>query len=184
MVKHIHALLSEADAVVHYNGRKFDIPTLNKEFLLHGLTPPSPYAQIDLLTTARSKFRLASNKLDFVAQQLDLGKKTEHKGHELWLGCMNKDAASWKVMEKYNKNDVVLLEKVYDRLLPWIKGHPNRSSHSHTLCCPTCASQDYQSRGTYKTKLGEYGRFQCKGCGSWFRGSESLWKGDKFREAA
>ncbi len=38
---------------------------------------------------------------------------------------MNKDPAAWKVMEKYNKQDVLLLEKVYDRLLPWIKSHPN-----------------------------------------------------------
>lgn len=184
MVKRIHDLLCEADAVVHYNGTKFDIPTLNKEFLLHGLAPPSPYAQIDLLRTARSRFRLASNKLDFIARQLELGRKTDHKGHELWLGCMNNDAQSWKIMEKYNKNDVVLLEKVYDRLLPWIKGHPNRSVYSEALCCPTCGGNDIQSRGTCRTRLGKYGRYQCRGCGSWFRGKENLQKGDAFREIA
>ena len=43
MIKKIYKLLEEADAVIHYNGTKFDIPTLNKEFLLLGLTPPSPY---------------------------------------------------------------------------------------------------------------------------------------------
>jgi len=32
MLSQIHKLLSEADAVIHYNGDKFDIPTLNKEF--------------------------------------------------------------------------------------------------------------------------------------------------------
>ncbi|NIV35232.1 MAG: hypothetical protein GWN58_38990, partial [Anaerolineae bacterium] len=41
-------LLDEADAVVHYNGKKFDIPTLNREFVKYGFTPPSPYKQIDL----------------------------------------------------------------------------------------------------------------------------------------
>src|SRR5450759_3734245 len=35
MLKEIHKLLGEADAVVHYNGKNFDIPTLNKEFLLY-----------------------------------------------------------------------------------------------------------------------------------------------------
>src|SRR5690606_726331 len=73
MVKRIHKLLNEADTVVHYNGTKFDMPTLNKEFLLHGLTPPAPSKQIDLLRTAKRRFRLASNKLDFVAQSLGLG---------------------------------------------------------------------------------------------------------------
>ena len=33
MLKEIHKLLDQADAVVHYNGSRFDIPTLNKEFL-------------------------------------------------------------------------------------------------------------------------------------------------------
>ena len=29
MLKRIHKMLDEADAVVHYNGLRFDIPTLN-----------------------------------------------------------------------------------------------------------------------------------------------------------
>ena len=46
MLKGIYKLLDEADAVVHYNGKKFDIPTLNGEFLKCGFKPPSPYKQI------------------------------------------------------------------------------------------------------------------------------------------
>ena len=64
MLQRIHKLLDEADAVVHYNGSRFDIPTLNKEFLEAGMSPPSPYAQVDLLKTARQQFRFPSNKLD------------------------------------------------------------------------------------------------------------------------
>ena len=169
MIRKAHKLLDEADAVCHYNGTKFDIPTLNKEFLLYGLSPPSPVKQIDLLRTARSRFRLASNKLDFVAQQLGLGSKTKHKGFSMWLGCMNKDEASWRVMEKYNKQDVLLLEKVYNRLMPWITGHPNRSVMDDTFCCPKCTSKKYQQRGTCITAAGRYRRYQCQNCGNWFR---------------
>ena len=96
MLKGIHGLLNDADAVIHYNGSKFDIPTLNKEFLLHSFNPPSPYKQIDLLRTVRSNFRFPSNKLDYVAQRLGLGKKQEHEGHELWVKCMNGDKDAWK----------------------------------------------------------------------------------------
>ncbi len=112
MLKEVHALLEEADAVVHYNGTKFDIPTLNKEFIKVGMNPPSPYKEIDLLRIARGKFRFTSNKLDYVAQFLGLGSKHKHKGMELWKGCMSNDAPSWKTMERYNKQDVKLLEKV------------------------------------------------------------------------
>ena len=74
MLEGIHKLLDEADAVIHYNGRRFDIPSLNKEFLLHGMFPPAPFKEIDLLTVAKSRFRFVSNKLDYVAQSLGLGK--------------------------------------------------------------------------------------------------------------
>jgi DNA polymerase elongation subunit (family B) len=172
MIGRVHKLLAEADAVVHYNGTKFDIPTLNKEFLLHGLNPPAPYKQIDLLQTARRRFRLASNKLDFVAQQLGLGKKLAHKGHELWLGCMNKDAESWRVMEAYNKQDVLLLEKVYDRLLPWVQNHPNRNNYGEHHVCPKCGGEKHQRRGYAVTSTRRYARMQCLGCGTWFRSTD------------
>ncbi len=184
MVNRIYKLLNEADAVCHYNGTKFDIPTRNKEFLLNGMTPPAPFKQIDLLKTARRRFRLASNKLDFVAQQLGLGSKTKHKGMELWLGCMNKNKDDWKVMEEYNKQDVVLLEKVYDRLLPWIEGHPNLSVMEGVSCCTKCGSDSYQARGHRATTAGIYPQYRCNACGNWFRGArrEKTFN-DTFREA-
>ena len=169
MIHGIYKLLEESDAVCHYNGTKFDIPTLNKEFLLLGLKPPSPSAQIDLLKTARSRFKLASNKLDYVAQQLGLGKKVEHKGFDLWLECMAKKPDAWATMEKYNKQDVILLEKVYERLLPWIKHHPNLSVYQGGECCPKCASTKSQARGWAVTQAERYQRFQCLDCGTWFR---------------
>ena len=39
VLKPIHALLDEADIVIHFNGKKFDVPVLNREFVKHGLTP-------------------------------------------------------------------------------------------------------------------------------------------------
>lgn len=183
MVRRIHELLAEADAVVHYNGTKFDIPCLNKEFLLHGFQPPAPYKQVDLLRTARSKFRLASNKLDFVAQSLGLGKKTQHKGHDLWLGCMNKDPASWRVMERYNKQDVVLLERVYDRLLPWIRHHPNHAQDGGHVC-PKCASPKLQARGFAVSTTRRYQRWQCTSCGAWSQSVKCEPGSAKLKEAA
>lgn len=169
MIKGIHKLLDEADAVCHYNGTKFDIPTLNKEFLLMELTPPAPSKQIDLLGVARSRFRLASNKLDYVAQQLGIGKKTKHKGMPLWFECMEKDETAWRVMERYNKQDVRLLEQVYIRMMPWIKHHPNISVFDGYECCPNCGSENSQSRGYAVTAARRYQRFQCTDCGAWYR---------------
>jgi DNA polymerase elongation subunit (family B) len=171
MVSRIHKLLDEADVAVHYNGTKFDIPTLNKEFVLHGLTPPAPYKQVDLLRTARGQFRFPSNKLDYISQALGLGKKHEHKGHELWVQCMAGNVEAWKTMEAYNRQDVVLLEKVYDRLRPWIRSHPNHSTHDEPgiPVCPSCGHHHLQRRGVARTVANIYARYQCMNCGGWSR---------------
>jgi len=174
MLKGIHGLLNDADAVVHYNGTKFDIPTLNKEFLLHNFNPPSPYKQIDLLRVVRSNFRFPSNKLDYVAQRLNLGKKHEHEGHELWVKCMNGDKDAWKRMEKYNVQDVVLLESLYGTLLPWIKSHPNHNLFSDDHVCPNCSSSSLQRRGTAISATGTYQRYQCRSCGTWSQSTKSI----------
>jgi hypothetical protein len=173
MLKNIHSLVNEADAVIHYNGAKFDMPTLNKEFLLHGMTPPSPYKQVDLLRTMRSTFKFPSNKLDYISQRLGLGKKIEHKGMELWTECLSGDKDAWKIMEKYNKQDVVLLEQVYNRVLPWIKHHPNRNLFADAHCCPTCGSSSLQKRGQAVTTTVRYQRYQCKDCGTWSQSTKA-----------
>lgn len=176
MLKGIHELLSEADAVVHFNGSSFDIPTLNKEFVLHGFKPPAPYKEIDLLQVARKRFRFTSNKLDFIAQALKLGKKHDTT-FELWVNCMNRDKKAWETMEAYNRNDVILLEKVYDRFKPWIKNHANVSLYSDQgMVCPNCGSTKIQKRGFAHTTLTKYQRYQCSGCGNWFRSNRPLSK--------
>ena len=184
MLKGIHGLLNDADAVVHYNGTKFDIPTLNKEFLLHRFNPPSPYKQIDLLRVVRSNFRFPSNKLDYVAQRLGLGKKHEHEGHELWVKCMNGDKDAWKRMEKYNIQDVVLLESLYSTLLPWVRNHPNHNLFLDGHHCPNCASTNLQRRGNAISTTGAYQRYQCKDCGTWSQGTKSLKKSVEIKQYA
>lgn len=168
MLSGIHKLLDEADIVIHYNGLRFDVPTLNKDFILNGLKPPSPYKQIDLLQVTKRQFRFASNKLDFVSQKLGLGSKTDHEGFTLWLKCLDNDPKAWKTMEKYNRNDVVLLENLYNKLLPWIPKHPGRSTKEEV--CPSCGSHHLQKRGTATNKTGTYQRYQCTDCGTWSSG--------------
>jgi DNA polymerase elongation subunit (family B) len=176
MLKGIHGLLNEADAVVHYNGTKFDIPTLNKEFLLHSYNPPSPYKQIDLLRVVRSQFRFPSNKLDYVAQRLGLGQKHAHEGHSLWVKCMNGDNDAWERMQEYNIQDVVLLESLYHTLLPWIKNAPNVNLFNDVQGCPSCGDTHLQKRGTSVSATGVYQRYQCRSCGTWCQGTTNLTK--------
>lgn len=172
MLEYLWSLLDEADAVVHYNGQKFDIPTLNKEFVQYGWEPPSPYKQIDLYQIVKKQFKFASNKLDFVSQALGIGCKTEHKGFELWLGCMEGDNESWQIMEEYNKQDVILVEELYNHVLPWIYNHPNHAlySSSERPVCPNCGSDHVVKKGIAYTKVQTYQRYKCESCGTNIRG--------------
>lgn len=166
----IHTALDEADVVITYNGKSFDIPTLNKEFLLHGYPPPSPYKHIDLYQTVKRRFRFASKKLDFVCQALGLGAKTQHKGMELWNGVEEGDPKAQATMRRYNKQDVVLLEKLYKRILPWIPNHPSVPLYDGLLeahRCPSCGSSHVHQRGYSTTSTGKYRRYQCQSCHSW-----------------
>lgn len=172
MLAKVHALMDEADVIVHYNGLKFDVPTLNQEFITHGMKPPSPAHQIDLYRVVKKNFRFPSYKMDYVATELGLGHKTRHKGMDLWKGCMANEASSWDTMETYNKQDVKLLARLYKSLLPWIQNHPNHALFTGKLdrpSCPNCGSTHVESRGIATTKTGLYKRYQCE-CGKWLRG--------------
>ena len=171
MIQEIWDLLDEADMVVHYNGTKFDIPTLHREFAVLGLGPPSHFHEIDLIKTVRKRFRFESNKLDYVCQRLGLGAKTHHKGMSLWYGCMEGKESDWKVMTRYNKQDVKLLRKLYKKLLPWITNHPNLGmwvEHKNgKLACCHCGSTNLQKKGTqFNTKSQSYDRYKCGTCGT------------------
>ena len=177
MLKKIHKLLEETDVVIHYNGQSFDIPTLNKEFLLYGMPPPASYQQIDLLRVVRKQFRFQSNKLEYVAKALDIGQKVKHPGFELWVQCMNKEPEAWEMMERYNKQDTNLLEALYLRLLPWITNHPNHGLYADEMICPNCGGEELVRRGFSYTQAGKYQRYQCSTCHTWSRDRKGVQEG-------
>lgn len=178
MLGAIWDLMNEADVVVHYNGDKFDIPVLNKEFLLAGMDPPSPYHSLDLYKTVKKKFRFSSLKLKHVAEQLNLTNKVQHEGHNLWVGVLNNDDKSWRKMKKYNIGDVIATEELLERIYPWIDTVPNQNLYVDisvdTPLCPGCGGDVLQRRGFSYTRLGKYQRFLCIRCGRWSRGSKRI----------
>jgi hypothetical protein len=172
MVSHLHALLDEADVVLHFNGRRFDIPHINREVMQAGLLPPAPFKQIDLLETVKHQFRFLMNRLAFVAPQLGLDGKVEHEGFGLWKKCMDGDEKAWKRMRKYNIRDVTLLEDAYAILRPWVRSHPSHGAHSAEDVCPKCGGDVFEARGYAVTTTGRYHRFHCLHCGAWFRATQ------------
>lgn len=175
MVRRIWKLLDEADAVIHYNGKRFDIPRIQREFIKAGLGPPAPYKQIDLLVTARKQFQFDSNKLEEVAKSLGIGKKDETGGFGLWLRCLDGESSAWDKMRHYNVQDVRLTERVYvEKLRPWVVGHPSHSAFAASRICPKCESAKLERRGFAVLATGRYQRLHCVKCGAWSRETKRL----------
>lgn len=168
-VPRLHEALDVADVVVTYNGKKFDIPKLNVAFIENNLPPPSPFQHVDLYQTVSKVFGWPSAKLDYVAGRLLDEHKVKHTGHELWVRCMAGNEEAWKMMEEYNKGDVILTEKLLDILLPWIPSFPNMQLYNGLEGCPKCGGHKYQKRGFAVASTGRYQQYRCSGCRSWFR---------------
>lgn len=171
LVRKLWEYLNEADIVIAHNGDSFDVKKSNARFIYHRVEPPAPYKTIDTLKVARKYFKFNSNKLDDLGQHLGLGKKEETGGFKTWLGCMNGDSKVWSVMKKYNKQDVILLERVYLRLRSWMTNHPNMNLiNATTNHCPICGHDKVQKRGFSLLKNGGRQKYQCKSCGGWSQG--------------
>lgn len=163
-------LLSQADAVVTFNGDRFDIPHLNREFLELGMGRPAPFQSIDLYKVVKKHHRFLSSKLAWITARLELSGKQDNSGFPLWIGCLNGDLASWAEMRSYNVQDVFTTEELYFELLVWIDNHPNLALFrppSDVPLCPLCGEDSLQKRGFRRTKKSKYQRYQCTNCGAW-----------------
>jgi len=169
VVKKLWELFDEADIVIAHNGDRFDMRKANARFVAHGLGPASPVKSVDTLKAARRYFMFNSNKLDHLGDHLGVGRKVSTGGFETWAGCMRGDMKYWKLMIKYAKQDVDLLRKVYMKLRPWMKNHPNLNVYDGGHNCPTCGSSKLQKRGVRYTQVATYQQWQCNDCKSYSR---------------
>lgn len=167
VVKKLHKLFSECDILIGHNSARFDERKSNAKFIEFGLTPPEPFQTVDTLKIARRHFAFTSNKLNDLCKLFGFGEKVKHPGFEMWEGCERGEEKWWRLMERYNKGDVILLEKLYLKLLPWAKTPNVNVLDNKENSCPNCGGDKLQKRGFGFTRTGKYQRFQCQSCYAW-----------------
>jgi len=137
-------ILDEADIVIGWNSKRFDTKKVVSKLLAYDFPPPSPFKQIDVMQEKKKIAASNSNSLNNTGQEWGLGMKLPHTGFSLWKGCAVGDKKSWKTMKDYNIQDVILTEKAYLYLRPWMVNHPNLNAwDGNENKCPAC-----QQKGT------------------------------------
>ena len=171
-------VMEEADEIVAYFGDGFDIPWLRTRFLFHGFDFPD-YKTVDPCAWARRKFYFNSCKLDYVAKYLGLGGKLE-TGYGLWKKVViDHDPDALTEMVKYNRQDVALLEQVFQRLAIVCKpkSHIGVMNGLEKWTCPRDGSENVKLSKTRTTAAGtkQY-QMQCNDCGGYYSINESAYK--------
>lgn len=168
MLSEMHRLLDEADAVVHFNGKRFDVPWIYGEFIVEGFTPPSPVIQIDLYQVIKSNARFLSNKLQYASRRLLDDSKISHSGFSLWRDCLAGDPGAWDKMREYAMKDTALLPPLLEILRPWIKNLPNAGLYAGSdRACVKCGSENIVKRGWSYSQATKFQRYFCNDCGGW-----------------
>lgn len=179
MIGRLHQIMDTADYVVGFNHIAYDNKHVKAAFVKAGLTPPSPYRDIDLMREVKRNFKFQSNKLAHVCAQLGLSMKTDPGGFNTWKQILGGEgdvqAAAQRRMVKYCRNDVKITAELFHRLRPWITGLnvPMFDAVGSVLRCTRCGGEKLQQRGWAYTTTTRYKRFCCVGCGGWMRAAKT-----------
>jgi len=170
VIKTLRDMLEDVDILIHHNGNSFDLKAFTARLIFHKLPPLPKFLTIDTLREVKKVAKFTSHRLDFLGQVLcGEGKMQTPPG--TWLKAMKGDRSAIKLMLDYNKVDVIVLEKVYDAIRPYIKNHPhigalNGEDKNHS--CKACGSTELKKNGTRLTAAGiKRQEWQCTSCGSY-----------------
>jgi hypothetical protein len=185
MVRQIASLLEEADIVLGQNSKGFDTKKINSRIKFWNsklkkdkIEIPSSYKHIDTLLLNKKLFKDTSNKLEYQSKTYNTKyQKLDHKeypGFKMWKAALEGDKKVWKVIEKYNKFDVLSTEEFWDSIKAWDNTvNFNLYTDGDELTC-SCGSTSFMSKGYYYTAVGKYSRHRCNSCGSEVRGVTNL----------
>lgn len=167
MAVKLRELLDEAEAVITYNGNRYDLPKIRGHLMLEGLQPFAPPTSIDLIKTIKG-LGFVMNRLAYIAPLLGIGEKMKHQGFGLWRSVLEGDEKAQRKMQKYCMQDVRVTTKLYQHILPFITDHPHLGDNKGA--CGACGSNHVQLRGFRRTKAFKTQRLQCQDCGAWSSG--------------
>lgn len=173
VLKAFMEVAKDADAIITHNGKGFDEKYIETRLLMHEMDSLQVPKHVDTRHLAK-KFFFIDNKLQTLGEELCGDSKLSHEGWDLWVathgGSKNRkiDKKAQRKMEKYCKQDVILLEKIFEKMKHRMGGNnalPNFNHFSDSKCCPSCGSTNWHSNGFMYTAAEKRPRKRCRDCG-------------------
>lgn len=177
MIKKFLDVYNSADMVIGVNNDNFDNRWLNAQAATYGLDVDVNIKSFDLQKKAKSKFRLPSYSMEYMAKRFGLGyKKLKHRGIDIWkeiqFGTKDEAANALQEMLDYNVRDILVTEALYNHLRRYMSSPTHLGVVAgHTKCtCPECGGTDLELYKTVVTAAGTIQRLmRCKHDGVVFK---------------
>ena len=116
MLEKFAKIIDSADEICTQNGDKFDVKWVRARCIFHGIPVGVKFNSIDTLKLAKAGFYFNSYKLDYMGEYLGVGNKIKTE-FDLWKDIiLGNDKVAMTKMIDYCKEDVRLLERVYNKL--------------------------------------------------------------------
>lgn len=166
VVRELAKALQDSHILVAHYGAKFDVPYLNARLLAHGYDPLPPIPLVDTWRTARYQLKIHRNSLQSLTEFFGYENKTRLSG-PMWIKAMAGNRRAINYVVEHCEVDVRVLARVYRKLRPIIKGHPNVNLVNGDLRnCPVCGSTKLRNKGYTVARTRMYKRYKCRECGA------------------
>lgn len=162
---------NRADMVIGQNNNSFDNKWINTRAAYHDLFVDVNIKSFDILRLAKSKLRLPSYTMAFLATYFGVTHKQSHEGIKMWNmvedGTPEEQAEYMGKMLEYNRGDIVTTEEIYVRLRKYLghKVHFGVMNGGEKYSCPNCGSEHVRHFKTSYTARGSVQRnMVCNDC--------------------
>jgi len=173
MLKKFLKVMAQANEIVAHNGDRFDMKWLRTRCIFHGLPMPPMHNTIDTLKEAKRYFNFNSNKLDYIAKFLGVGKKMDTGGLDLWKDIVfKKSPEAMDKMVAYCQMDVNVLQAVFDKLNSYTQSKVNYAvlTGGDKYECPQCGTNNVRYNKKVTTTAGTIHHWlTCNPCNKYFK---------------
>lgn len=169
VIKEFDEVIRSADHYIGKNNMRFDVKMLNAARMFAGLpgNPDWVRYQDDLERQMRKYFRLPSQSLDYISEQLGLGGKIKMEMQD-WIDIVEKNdngLKSLNKMIKYGKKDVLDTRKLWEKLSEHFEPRLNMAAfQDKSGACINCGSSNICKNGTRCSGGIKYQAYHCNAC--------------------